>query len=106
MINDRVAPPPPPFRVDPGGVRWLRPGLRKYFCELSLDPNSANRKLKLSNNNTKVEQVDEDQSYPDHPDRFDLCPQVLSSTGLTGRCYWEVEWRGQVYISVRRWLGL
>ncbi|XP_034018949.1 NACHT, LRR and PYD domains-containing protein 3-like isoform X2 [Thalassophryne amazonica] len=88
------------LRVDPGGVRWLRPGLRKYFCELSLDPNSANRKLKLSNNNTKVEHVDEDQSYPDHPDRFDLCPQVLSTTGLTGRCYWEVEWRRDVYISV------
>ncbi|XP_034039973.1 NACHT, LRR and PYD domains-containing protein 12-like isoform X2 [Thalassophryne amazonica] len=88
------------LRVDPGGVRWLRPGLRKYFCELSLDPNSANRKLKLSNNNTKVERVDEDQSYPDHPDRFDLCPQILSPTGLTGRCYWEVEWRGDVYISV------
>ncbi|XP_034023326.1 NLR family CARD domain-containing protein 3-like isoform X2 [Thalassophryne amazonica] len=88
------------LRVDPGGVRWLRPGLRKYFSELSLDPNSANRKLKLSKNNTKVEHVDEDQSYPDHPDRFDLCPQVLSSTGLTGRCYWEVEWRGRVFISV------
>ncbi|XP_034020256.1 NACHT, LRR and PYD domains-containing protein 12-like [Thalassophryne amazonica] len=88
------------LRVDPGGVRWLRPGLRKYFSELSLDPNSANRKLKLSKNNTKVEHVDKDQSYPDHPDRFDLCPQVLSSTALTGRCYWEVEWRGHVYISV------
>ncbi|XP_034049289.1 protein NLRC3-like [Thalassophryne amazonica] len=88
------------LRVDPGGVRWLRPGLRKYFSELSLDPNSVNRKLKLSKNNTKVEHVDEDQSYPDHPDRFDLWPQVLSSTGLTGHSYWEVEWRGGVYISV------
>ncbi|XP_034050122.1 NACHT, LRR and PYD domains-containing protein 3-like [Thalassophryne amazonica] len=88
------------LRVDPGGVRWLRPGLRKYFCELSLDPNSVHRKLKLSENNTRVDHVDKDQSYPDHPDRFDLCPQVLSSTGLTGRCYWEVEWRGRVYISV------
>ncbi|XP_034020251.1 NACHT, LRR and PYD domains-containing protein 3-like isoform X2 [Thalassophryne amazonica] len=88
------------LRVDPGGVRWLRPGLRKYFSELSLDPNSANRKLKLCKNNTKVERVNEDQSYPDHPDRFDLCPQVLSSIGLTGRCYWEVEWTGDVYISV------
>ncbi|XP_034023333.1 NACHT, LRR and PYD domains-containing protein 12-like [Thalassophryne amazonica] len=88
------------LRLDPGGVRWLRPGLRKYFCELSLDPNSANRKLKLSDNNTKVERVDEDQSYPDHPDRFDFCSQVLSAAGLTGRCYWEVEWRGTVEISV------
>ncbi|XP_034029480.1 stonustoxin subunit alpha-like [Thalassophryne amazonica] len=87
------------LRVDPGGVRWLRPGLRKYFCELCLDPNSVNRKLKLTKN-TKVEHVDKDQSYPDHPDRFDLCPQVLSSACLTCRCYWEVEWTGDVFISV------
>ncbi|XP_034020246.1 NACHT, LRR and PYD domains-containing protein 4E-like isoform X2 [Thalassophryne amazonica] len=88
------------LRVDPGGVQRLRPGLRKYFSELSLDPNSANRKLKLSENNTKVDDVDDEQLYSDHPDRFDLCPQVLSSTGLTGCCYWEVEWRGRVDISV------
>uniref|UniRef100_A0A7N8XWV5 NACHT domain-containing protein n=1 Tax=Mastacembelus armatus TaxID=205130 RepID=A0A7N8XWV5_9TELE len=36
----------------------------------------------------------EDQSYPDHPDRFDYWPQLLCSNGLTGRCYWEVEWEG------------
>ncbi|KAK5877503.1 hypothetical protein CesoFtcFv8_025002 [Champsocephalus esox] len=34
------------------------------------------------------------QSYSSHPDRFTDCPQVLSREGLTGRCYWEVEWRG------------
>uniref|UniRef100_A0A4W6FX90 B30.2/SPRY domain-containing protein n=1 Tax=Lates calcarifer TaxID=8187 RepID=A0A4W6FX90_LATCA len=39
-------------------------------------------------------------SYPDHPDRFDHWPQLLCRSGLTGRCYWEVEWRGLVYISV------
>ncbi|KAM7389285.1 hypothetical protein PAMP_023271 [Pampus punctatissimus] len=41
-----------------------------------------------------------DQSYPDHPDRFDFCPQLLCRNVLTGRCYWEVEWRRGVYISV------
>ncbi|XP_029924474.1 stonustoxin subunit beta-like [Myripristis murdjan] len=40
------------------------------------------------------------QSYPDHPDRFDLEPQVLCREGLTGRCYWEVQWRGGVSIAV------
>ncbi|XP_027131503.1 neoverrucotoxin subunit alpha-like, partial [Larimichthys crocea] len=45
--------------------------------------------------------VKEVQSYPDHPDRFDWwCHQLLCRTGLTGRCYWEVEWRGRVDISV------
>ncbi|XP_078017028.1 stonustoxin subunit beta-like [Epinephelus lanceolatus] len=92
--------PPPPFRVEPAGVRWLTPGLRKYSCELTIDTNTVNRHLKLSDNNRKVTHVEEDQSYPDHPDRFDHWPQLLCRTGLTGRCYWEVEWRGWVYISV------
>nr|XP_020466713.1 neoverrucotoxin subunit alpha-like [Monopterus albus] len=71
------------------------------FCELELDTNTVNRKLQLSDNNRKVTWVwDKDQSYPDHPDRFDILPQLLCRTGLTGRCYWEVEWRGEVEISV------
>ncbi|XP_033182518.1 protein NLRC3-like [Anabas testudineus] len=88
------------LRVEPGGVRWLRPGLRKYFCQLTIDTNTVNRKLRLSDNNRKVTYVGEDQSYPDHPDRFDQCLQLLCSNGLTGRCYWEVEWSGVAYISV------
>ncbi|XP_035772219.1 neoverrucotoxin subunit alpha-like, partial [Neolamprologus brichardi] len=92
--------PPPPFRVAPAGVRWLRPGLRKYSCQLTIDTNTVNTNLQLSDNNRKVTRVEEVQSYPDHPDRFDVYPQLLCRNGLTGRCYWEVEWRGNVYISV------
>ncbi|XP_071323225.1 protein NLRC3-like isoform X1 [Trachinotus anak] len=88
------------LRVEPAGVRWLRPGLRKYSCELTLDTNTVNTKIKLSDDNRKMTRVEEDQSYPDHPDRFDQCPQLLCGTGLTGRCYWEVECRGRVDISV------
>ncbi|XP_077952798.1 NLR family CARD domain-containing protein 3-like isoform X3 [Gasterosteus aculeatus] len=88
------------LRVEPDGVRWLRPGLRKYSCELTIDTNTVNKRLKLSDNNRKVTCVKEDQSYPDHPDRFDCRPQLLCRTGLTGRCYWEVEWRGGVDVSV------
>ncbi|XP_075959673.1 protein NLRC3-like [Anarhichas minor] len=88
------------LRVEPAGVRWFRPGLRKYSCELTLDTNTVYRNLKLSDNNRKVTYVEEDQPYSDHPDRFDDCPQLLCRTGLTGRCYWEVELRGAVYISV------
>ncbi|CAI5657779.1 unnamed protein product [Oreochromis niloticus] len=85
--------------VEPAGVRWLRPGLRKYSCQLTIDTNTVNTKLQLSDNNRKVTHVEEVQSYPDHPDRFDVY-QLLCRNGLTGRCYWEVEWRGAVYISV------
>ncbi|XP_053176679.1 stonustoxin subunit alpha-like [Scomber japonicus] len=86
--------------MDHGGPQTLKPGLRKYACELELDPNTMNRNLKLSDNNRKVTHVNEDQSYPDHPDRFDSWPQLLCRNDLTGRCYWEVEWRRKVYISV------
>ncbi|XP_063356661.2 NLR family CARD domain-containing protein 3-like [Pelmatolapia mariae] len=88
------------LRVEPAGVRWLRPGLRKYSCQLTIDTNTVNTNLQLSDNNRKVTHVWEVQSYPDHPDRFDVCPQLLCRNGLTGRCYWEVEWRGNVDISV------
>uniref|UniRef100_A0A673ATM1 B30.2/SPRY domain-containing protein n=1 Tax=Sphaeramia orbicularis TaxID=375764 RepID=A0A673ATM1_9TELE len=87
-------------RLDPAGVRWLTPGPWRHFCELTLDPNTANRRLKLSENNKKVEQVWGVLSYPDHQDRFNVWGQVMCSTGLTGRCYWEVQWSGWVEISV------
>ncbi|XP_039672031.1 stonustoxin subunit alpha-like [Perca fluviatilis] len=73
----------------------------EYSCELTLDTNTANRKLKLSENNRKVTFVEEDQPYPDHPERFDSWyPQLLCRDGLTGRCYWEVERKRGVSISV------
>ncbi|XP_039859691.1 stonustoxin subunit alpha-like, partial [Simochromis diagramma] len=65
-----------------------------------IDTNTVNTKLQLSDNNRKVTHVEEVQSYPDHPDRFEVYHQLLCENGLTGRCYWEVEWRGDVYISV------
>ncbi|XP_028254269.1 NACHT, LRR and PYD domains-containing protein 12-like [Parambassis ranga] len=88
------------LRVEHGGEQRLKPGLRKYFCQLEVDTNSVHTKLKLSDNNRKVTYVREEQPYPDHPDRFDWCPQLLCRNVLTGRCYWEVEWRGRVEISV------
>ncbi|KAM6942403.1 NACHT, LRR and PYD domains-containing protein 3-like [Lycodopsis pacificus] len=88
------------LRVEPAGVQWLKPGVRKYACELTIDTNTVHRYIKLSDNNRKVTLVREDQLYPDHPDRFDFYHQLLCRTGLTGRCYWEVEWRDEVDISV------
>ncbi|XP_071327242.1 protein NLRC3-like [Trachinotus anak] len=88
------------FRAEPGGVQWLRPGLRKYSCEFTLDTNTVYPKIKLSDNNQTVIHVRENQSYPDHPDRFDFWPQLLCRNGLTGRCYWEVERRGRVDVAV------
>ncbi|CAL8390854.1 unnamed protein product [Boreogadus saida] len=75
--------------VEHGGVWRLKPALKKYACDLTLDPNTAYRRLSLSEDNRKVTGVGVDQSYPDHPDRFDSQPQVLGREALTGRCYWE-----------------
>ncbi|XP_042267588.1 NACHT, LRR and PYD domains-containing protein 4-like [Thunnus maccoyii] len=88
------------LRVDHDGEHRLKPDVRKYFCELTLDINTAHKKLKLSDNNRKVERVEEYQSYRYHPDRFDSWVQLLCRNGLTGRCYWEVKWSGRVHISV------
>ncbi|XP_047242903.1 protein NLRC3-like isoform X4 [Girardinichthys multiradiatus] len=87
------------LKVEPAGVQWLTAGLRKYSCSLTVDLNSVNKHLKLSDDHRKVTCVGEEQPYPDHPDRFDLF-ELLCINGLTGRCYWEVEWSGRVYISV------
>ncbi|XP_070685012.1 NLR family CARD domain-containing protein 3-like [Pempheris klunzingeri] len=89
------------LRMDHGGEHWLKPGLRKYSCELSVDTNTVNRDLKLSDNNRTVTVEEEQQPYPDHPERFeDYCLQLLCREGLTGRCYWEVKWRGEVDVAV------
>uniref|UniRef100_A0A8C5CAN7 NACHT domain-containing protein n=1 Tax=Gadus morhua TaxID=8049 RepID=A0A8C5CAN7_GADMO len=86
--------------VKHGGVWRLKPALKKYACDLTLDPNTAHRELSLSEDNRKVTWDREDQSYPDHPERFDSKPQVLGREALTGRCYWEVERKGWVGIGV------
>ncbi|XP_071328348.1 NACHT, LRR and PYD domains-containing protein 3-like [Trachinotus anak] len=88
------------LRLEHDGEQWLKPGLRKYSCELRLDTNTVNKYLRLSNDNRTVTLVTEKQPYPDHPDRFDGYPQLLCRTGLTGRCYWEVECTGVVFIAV------
>uniref|UniRef100_A0A3Q0RH75 B30.2/SPRY domain-containing protein n=1 Tax=Amphilophus citrinellus TaxID=61819 RepID=A0A3Q0RH75_AMPCI len=78
-------------------------------CDLTLDPNTVHRNLKLSDNNRKVTRVEEEQPYPDHPERFDHWFQLMCTNSLTGRCYWEVEWSGEVRIAVTyreiRWKG-
>ncbi|KAK9535763.1 hypothetical protein VZT92_008123 [Zoarces viviparus] len=56
--------------VEPAGDQRLKPGLRKYACELTIDTNTMHRWLKLSDNKRKVTYEGEYQPYPDHPDRL------------------------------------
>ncbi|XP_072531958.1 tripartite motif-containing protein 16-like isoform X1 [Salminus brasiliensis] len=71
----------------------------QYYCRLTLDPNTVNNHLRLSEKN-RVVMWSEVQSYSDHPERFNRWEQVLCKESVCGRCYWEVEWSGWVYISV------
>ncbi|KAI2665837.1 Stonustoxin subunit alpha [Labeo rohita] len=69
--------------------------------QLTLDLNTVNKRLRLSENNRLITVTDTDHQYPDHPDRFDVYPQVLCRESVCGRCYWEIEWSGRyVLISV------
>ncbi|XP_049324099.1 NLR family CARD domain-containing protein 3-like isoform X2 [Astyanax mexicanus] len=83
------------LRVEHGGKIRIKPGFKKWFCDFTLDPNTVNPRLSLSEENRRVECGEELQSYPDHPERFDGYQQVLSREGVTGRCYWEAEWSGR-----------
>ncbi|XP_076846975.1 uncharacterized protein LOC143492533 [Brachyhypopomus gauderio] len=92
------------LRVDHTGMMSIKSGLRKYVCEFTLDPNTAHKRLSLSEGNRKVT-WGKQQTYPDHPDRFDQYANVLSresvcGESVCGRCYWEAEWSGRVSIAV------
>ncbi|XP_026105276.1 NACHT, LRR and PYD domains-containing protein 3-like isoform X1 [Carassius auratus] len=88
------------LNVDNGGEIRITTGLQKYACDLTLDLDTANTFLTLSEKNRKVTHVREKQPYFHHPNRFE-CHQVLCEESLSGRCYWEAEWSGkEVYVSV------
>ncbi|KAK2846213.1 hypothetical protein Q7C36_011067 [Tachysurus vachellii] len=72
----------------------------KYFCSLTLDPNTSHRKLILSEKNRAVTVSKRKQQCSDNPERFDSWPQVLCKESVWGRCYWEVEWSGDYGVSI------
>jgi len=72
-----------------------RVGFLKYSREITLDPNTAHTWLSLSDGNKKATLKKEQQTFSSHTDAFKECLQVLTRESLTGRSYWEVEWRGE-----------
>ncbi|KAM4606545.1 uncharacterized protein ACJ7VT_016721 [Polymixia lowei] len=83
--------------VDHGGEHWINPNIiTQYACRLTLDPNTSDSELSLSEDNRKVES----KKLPDDSEEDKQRRQVLCREALTGRCYWEVEWSGLVDIAV------
>uniref|UniRef100_A0A8C1N8I6 Tripartite motif-containing protein 16-like n=1 Tax=Cyprinus carpio TaxID=7962 RepID=A0A8C1N8I6_CYPCA len=96
MLSGRVRN----INIIPSSEPETREEFLKYCCQLTLDPNTVNKNLVLSEENRVIEYTRAEQPYPDHPDRFDGFPQVLCRESVCGRCYWEVKWSGWVGISV------
>ncbi|XP_007240895.3 tripartite motif-containing protein 16-like [Astyanax mexicanus] len=85
-------------------IQILEPITRKEFLEysfqLTLNPNTANSLLSLSEGNRAVLYEDLFRLYPVHPDRFDAWAQVLCREAVCGCGYWEVEWSGSGGVGI------
>ncbi|XP_037621130.1 stonustoxin subunit alpha-like isoform X2 [Sebastes umbrosus] len=105
LVQDQQLPPAQPVPTpNPDDSLTDEPQTRadflRYYCHLTLDPNTVYREIVLSEGNRKAELISIVQDYPEHPDRFSHLFQVLCKEGLTGRCYWEVEFEGSVEVAV------
>ncbi|XP_029977734.1 NACHT, LRR and PYD domains-containing protein 3-like isoform X3 [Sphaeramia orbicularis] len=88
------------LRLDHVGPHTFDLGLKNYFCELTLDVNSGvHRDVRLSADNRTVTRRTQVPSNPAHSGVVSY-EEVTCSPGLTGRCYWEVDWSGKVFIAV------
>ncbi|XP_012868691.1 PREDICTED: tripartite motif-containing protein 16 isoform X1 [Dipodomys ordii] len=68
----------------------------EYACDITFDPDTAHRYLRLQEDNRKVTNTSPwEHPYPDHPSRFVYWRQVLSQQSLyLHRYYFEVEISG------------
>ncbi|KAK1341790.1 hypothetical protein QTO34_016539 [Cnephaeus nilssonii] len=73
-------------------ITGMREMLRKFHADITLDPDTANAYLVLSEDLKSVRYGGIRQKLPDNPERFDQSATVLGAQSFTcGRHYWEVE---------------
>ncbi|XP_060731253.1 E3 ubiquitin-protein ligase TRIM39-like [Tachysurus vachellii] len=69
---------------------------QQYAVDVTLDPDTANSKLILSNDRKQVRYETKGQNVPDNPERFKRCVNVLGKEGFSsGRIYYDVQVRGK-----------
>ncbi|XP_040197929.1 E3 ubiquitin-protein ligase Midline-1-like [Rana temporaria] len=76
---------------DVGGSESWRVGM---CCpaDILLDVNTAHKNLQISDDRKTVSRSYRTQKRPETPERFQYCPQVMSSQSFSsGRHYWDVE---------------
>ncbi|XP_018094113.1 E3 ubiquitin/ISG15 ligase TRIM25 isoform X2 [Xenopus laevis] len=94
--------PSPDVKTNPQGntkkgpaIPDSREDVLKYAVKLTVDPNTAHKRVLLSERHTKLMISDKVQDYQDNPERFTHCSQVLCSQGFSqGIHYWEVDIQG------------
>ncbi|XP_051735035.1 E3 ubiquitin-protein ligase TRIM39-like [Ctenopharyngodon idella] len=75
--------------------------VQKYAVDVTLDPDTANPYLILSDYGKQVSTGDIKQDVPENPKRFDVCFCVLSKQGFSsGRFYYEVQVKGKTEWSL------
>ncbi|XP_057183277.1 uncharacterized protein LOC130549967 [Triplophysa rosa] len=88
------------LNLDYGGKGRMEPCLRKYAFQLTVDKNTLHPRLILSEDTQTISETTVEQKYPDHPDRFKLFPEFLCTEPLSGRCHFEVEYKGGIAVAV------
>ncbi|XP_072543290.1 E3 ubiquitin-protein ligase TRIM21-like [Salminus brasiliensis] len=70
--------------------------IQQYAVDVTLDPDTANPFLILSDDGKQVTCGDTRQNLPDNPERFDYAHSLLGKEGFSsGRFYYEVQVRGK-----------
>ncbi|XP_045892953.1 E3 ubiquitin-protein ligase TRIM21-like [Micropterus dolomieu] len=70
--------------------------VQQYAVDVTLDPDTANPWLILSDDEKQVKCGDIKKNLSDNPERFDTCPCVLAKQSFSsGRFYYEVQVKGK-----------